>query len=497
MVETETLRVWSIPRRRRRILVLVWRHVSLALMIVVVSCILLRLARYSAGMASVWISNGLNIALVLCTNPRRRRELLYVTFFANLLGNYFSGETLLDSAAFGSANLIEVFIATLPFRKMAVQRINLADIRTLLKMGLYSAVAGAGCAAAFISLWISFSKGHRVTGDFIISWYCSDALGAIILIPLYWAWRRKPTVEHVPLFKHDSLAALVLFTAVVAGVFWQTSYPFLFLAFPVLMPVLYTSAFAGASRAILITTVIGVVATACGHGPLLLVHASLEGRILILQLFLLVSLVTAFPFAALLMEREKLVSTLKLSEARYRDLARLDGLTLLPNRREFDSFLDISRQRAVRQNTPLSLLLIDIDHFKKLNDQHGHTVGDEYLRKMAVAIASAVPRKTDLVARYGGEEFAVVLDSCDDPGAIMVAERIKAAAARLSQSLVAHNRPPVTISIGVATTLPQLRSSSKTLIDAADQGLYAAKRNGRDRIERGTNLIAQAEAMAI
>jgi diguanylate cyclase (GGDEF)-like protein/PAS domain S-box-containing protein len=167
-------------------------------------------------------------------------------------------------------------------------------------------------------------------------------------------------------------------------------------------------------------------------------------------------------------------------------LATLDGLTGIANRRRFDERLQEEWARARRDGTPLSLLLIDVDHFKKFNDQYGHQAGDACLHSVAQALAEQARRPADLAARYGGEEFALILPNTDAAGCEQVSDSFRGALRDLG-IVHALNLPSelVTVSLGGVTTKPSaIRGSIEitSLIEAADQALYAAKDSGRDRL---------------
>jgi len=167
------------------------------------------------------------------------------------------------------------------------------------------------------------------------------------------------------------------------------------------------------------------------------------------------------------------------SNKKLQALSSLDGLTGIANRRQFDESLDKEWRRAARANSPLSLILIDIDFFKPFNDNYGHQAGDDCLIRVAKALQDAIVRPADLIARYGGEEFTAILPDTDAEGAAVVAEHLRAAVDALN---ITHEHSQatdhVTISLGIAdkTDLPDLES----LIQKADKSLYTAKESGRN-----------------
>ncbi|MCA1501271.1 diguanylate cyclase [Bradyrhizobium sp. NBAIM14] len=177
---------------------------------------------------------------------------------------------------------------------------------------------------------------------------------------------------------------------------------------------------------------------------------------------------------------------------RLASLAITDGLTGLANRRAFDDHLADEWARARRDGTQLSLLLIDVDHFKKFNDLYGHLAGDACLRALARILSAQARRPADLAARYGGEEFAVLLPNTGPEGCAEVGEAIRQALLDLAM-LHAQNPPSrlVTASIGGAAALPsQTAMDSSTLVAAADRALYVAKESGRDRLVMSGQVIA-------
>lgn len=169
-------------------------------------------------------------------------------------------------------------------------------------------------------------------------------------------------------------------------------------------------------------------------------------------------------------------------------LAMTDGLTGVLNRRAFDEALAREWEHTVRTSGQMSLLLLDIDHFKDFNDTYGHQAGDDCLRVVAAAIRSGLKRPADILARYGGEEFAVILPDVDASGAVEVAGRIRQAIAdmKIPHLKSQTGRGKVTASVGVATALARNGGTIRMpegLLLAADTALYKAKRNGRNRVD--------------
>jgi diguanylate cyclase (GGDEF)-like protein len=164
-------------------------------------------------------------------------------------------------------------------------------------------------------------------------------------------------------------------------------------------------------------------------------------------------------------------------------LASLDGLTEIPNRRQFNIMFDSEWRRASRKHYPLSLFMIDIDFFKQFNDHYGHAAGDQCLIAVAQELDRQVQRGGDFVARFGGEEFVVIAPDTDQQQAQVFGEKLRAGIEALaiahSKSTCANN---VTISLGVATISPNKDMSRENLLQSADEQLYIAKKGGRNMV---------------
>lgn len=181
------------------------------------------------------------------------------------------------------------------------------------------------------------------------------------------------------------------------------------------------------------------------------------------------------------------VTERKRLEERLTALAMTDGLTGLANRRAFDDVLEREWKRTLREGSQMSLLLLDVDHFKQFNDHYGHQVGDDCLRSVADAVKGVVRRETDTAARYGGEEIAVILPFTDSSGALAIAEKVRQAIEDLQIRHAGNVEADliVTASIGVSTAIARQGGTIKMpegLLMSADHALYRAKHEGRNRI---------------
>jgi len=208
-------------------------------------------------------------------------------------------------------------------------------------------------------------------------------------------------------------------------------------------------------------------------------------------------LASGFVLLVLLVESGLLYrQLLHLADALQR-ITLLDSLTGIANRRAFDAGMQQEWRRCLRMGHPLSLLMLDIDHFKAFNDEHGHLEGDACLRAVAQGLKGALQRGSDVLARYGGEEFAVLLPETDAATALRVAQRLHACIGRLAGELrtTAGGRA-VSISLGVATLEPPdaptgttLEAQIAALVKRADDALYAAKAGGRNRVMQDEPLV--------
>jgi len=188
---------------------------------------------------------------------------------------------------------------------------------------------------------------------------------------------------------------------------------------------------------------------------------------------------------AIAIQQAELYKQLQAANFELGRLATLDGLTQVPNRRHFNQYLELQWREAHREQTSLSIILCDVDHFKKYNDTYGHLAGDDCLKAVAHALRCMIKRPDDLAARYGGEEFAMILPRTDLTGAAHIAESIRQQVYALREPHSSSDTADVvTLSLGVASMVPSSlgQQGYQELINRADQALYKAKETGRNRI---------------
>ena len=173
----------------------------------------------------------------------------------------------------------------------------------------------------------------------------------------------------------------------------------------------------------------------------------------------------------------------KIAEEAAANQARIDDLTGIPNRRKFEETLSQQWKRSIRMKTPLSLAMIDIDHFKQVNDTYGHSIGDKYLTVLSSIFSRSTNRPDDICARYGGEEFAILLGATDRVGAVKVIDKLIKKVRNLNiPNENASTKPFITLSIGLKTVYPSQNDNYEDFLLAVDKLLYVAKTAGRDTL---------------
>lgn len=449
----------------------------------VIDTILNKLA-FSQGWMIFWPLNGVTIAVLLRRPTREWSPILLGVAVGTGIGECLDGNSLSLELWLRPISILEVFICAwlLPgysgLEKWLGRRYLFLRFCTAIILG--PGLSGLLAAAVFQRM----EHQHFLTA--LNSWATADALGIAAMLPLSLAFgssELKSLVSRQQLPRSVSL--LVVMLTVTTIVFYVTRFPLLFLLYPMLLVVEAMLAFAGSAIAVPVVCTAAVYLTMHGDGPFGSWPADMPiPRDVALQVFLGFNLVALFPASILLMERRRMAVKLTDTNERLSILAAMDGLTGIANRRSLDERFADEWKRAMRVQTPLSLLMIDLDHFKDFNDLYGHDSGDHCLRTVAETLRTYVRRPQDLAGRFGGEEFAILLPHTPLEDAIDFAERVRGAIYDLA---IHHNRSPhsrVTVSIGCSAAIPVQGSHSAELLRAADNALYRAKKAGRNQVAR-------------
>lgn len=445
----------------------------------------IKLSNVSDGVATIWFTNGMLFALVILRPRRLWLQYFAIGLVADTLADVLYGDRFALAFGVSLANSVEVILSALVLTAIFGNPFNLSRRKPLVGFLVIAVIGATAITSALGASWtLLFVKaGPWLT--LFRTWYLGDILGMSIMAPLVFillrpgffrVLHRKQLLNTLALLTVPALATLFVFT--------HSADPLIFFIFPALLLVVFRLGFPGTVLAVFVIAIISIGLTVRGYGPLILVadHRMLH-RIVVVQIFLAVALFTSFSVAALLEERKELETSLQQSEARYRLLASLDGLTGLANRRSFDERLDAEWQRALLSHQPLSLLMIDVDLFKRYNDLNGHIDGDACLRQIANAIADSIPAHLGEASRFGGEEFTVILPNTDSAHAAAIAETLRAAVATMQLPHPGSPHHIQTISIGVAVAIPEPDQSPLSLLNASDSALYLAKLLGRNRVE--------------
>ncbi len=218
----------------------------------------------------------------------------------------------------------------------------------------------------------------------------------------------------------------------------------------------------------------------CMMLPILLVEFFIVEEMIVEKVVIVIVYIIGLLGVTINSSREYMAA--RVSNLQLIEMSNTDGLTGVRNRRYFDLQLTEELQRAQRTEGSITLLIIDIDHFKRVNDEHGHVVGDECLIAVAACLKNSVQRISDTVARYGGEEFTLILANTDEVAGTVIAETIRLAVEDI-RIMVNGQRVPLTVSIGISQCIAsENKCVATSLLAAADSALYQAKDSGRNRI---------------
>lgn len=444
----------------------------------------------------MWLPNSLLLAALLHYQLRRYAYFGALIIAAEIAADYptFS---LIEAIAFGAINLFEVTLAYALLRRWKFDS-RVATPGDITKFVMAGPVIGAfvgSCAAAGV---YSYFRGGGQTSFFEFQgvWWFSDALGLLILTPLVLSlWPPSAAEPSRPAAWrwYDGLAltggvlVLLAFLTTDRGTFYGFSLrPVLLLP----LAVYVAARFGMRATTVVLALVAAAVLYVTKNGQQPFGELPIRETVVLVQEFVFITTVMALGLAALLAQLratarelearvEDRTAELRGANARLEKLAVTDPLTGLLNRRALFSVLPREMERERRHQRELAVIMFDIDHFKKVNDEHGHANGDEVLRHVA-GVMTQVIRTTDTMARYGGEEFVLIAPETDKAEAIQLAERMHQAL-RSSPVTVGGEALHITASFGVAM-LHSDDHDSEEILRRADAALYAAKAAGRDRV---------------
>ena len=459
------------------------RALTFALIYYIADSALNRFA-FSNGWTILWPLNGITIALLIMRPRTQWPAMLFGIELGTAIGEYYDNNVINSlglEVTQRFISMVEVVLsaALLPPFEALEGWLRKPRIFWRFIAALFVGPIVSGVLAA---LYFHLQAGQSYLSAFD-DWAPADALGIAAVMPLALSMRSSEMRE---LFRWrklaKTLAVLTLCFGCAVAVFSTSRYPLLFLLFPALLFVDSLLDFSGSAIAVFVTSFIAVYYTTQGLGPFGVWPQNLAvTRDVAVQIYLGFQLVALFPASIMIMERKRMGLELRDTNAKLLELASLDGLTGIANRRAFDEYFTEEWNRAVRQETLLAFIMIDIDHFKQFNDLYGHNAGDQCLRAVANALKSEVLRPQDHLARFGGEEFSLLLPHTDGDGAVSLAERLRSAVMRLELSHRGSGLAQVTVSLGCAAMTPLHGDEKTLLLEMADAALYEAKRSGRNR----------------
>ena len=461
------------------------RLLSVFVLATVCSWLGIVLSRQSEGVATIWLSNGLLLGLLI-TQPKRQ-WLPY--FMAGLAADTFAdmvyGDPFRLAIGVSLANSVEVVTSALLLTLWFKSPLDLSKRKTLVGFLIISVLIATALTSALGAWWTLLLVPGPPWWQMFRTWYLGDILGMAVLAPLV-IMMQRPAFFSMFKRRHLTHTLLVLLAPVVVTllVFTDSKDPLIFFMFPAFLLVAFRLGLPGTVVNILLVTLLAIGFTVKGHGPLMLIAGEhmLLHRIVVAQIFAAVAIFTMFPVAALLEEKEELKDSLAVSERRFRNLAYVDELTGLANRRAFNLEFESAWSDALASNKQLGLILVDADQFKQYNDSVGHLGGDACLRSIAHVFAEIVQTANGIAARIGGEEFAVILPNSSLAHVREVAEEIRQSVAGLALPHPTSPHGVQTVSLGVAVCVPLMGQPSIDLLKLADEALYSAKLSGRNQV---------------
>ena len=422
----------------------------------------LRLAFVNPSTSAVWPAAGVALAAFLMLG-----DWIWPAVFAGaFLVNLATGLDVVGCTFVATGNTFEGLLAAWFVNRFAHGRQAFDHPRDVLRYTALAALLSPVIAASAGALSLTLSgqipwSAFELTW---VTWWLGDAGGLLVVAPLILLWNANYGIVW-DVRRGLEAAALAVLTVLAGGVVFgrifpstTVDYPLSFLPMPVFIWAAFRFGRRGAAATVAVVYGVAVAGTLSGYGPFAAFPRN--SALIFLQVFICISAVTALVLAAVVLERRKV-------EDQLRQLAVSDPLTGLANYGHLIDVLETEVQRSRRTERSFAILFLDMDHLKRLNDEHGHLVGSRALWRIAEAMRKSC-RAIDTAARYGGDEFALVLPESDEEAARQLERRVK-------ELLAADPEPPpVSVSTGIAS-YPKDGESAEELLNAADRMLYGAK----------------------
>jgi diguanylate cyclase (GGDEF)-like protein len=447
----------------------------------------LAISRQAGNIATLWPPNGMLVAALLTARRRRWREILVAGAIGSIAANVVNGNHALTAASITISNLIEAFIAAAIISRQTPNHVlfqRSSDVVVLIVASVTAALVAGTVSAISANL-----LGGAPFITIFVKWVLGDVLGLLVVMPIaviaYDLFTRGPDLMLARSSRLEAGLILAGVLGVSVAVFAPNVPPVQFLVMPTVLLASFRLGPLGAALSTVIVAVIGSVGTVIAAQAGASSPDQITVSVFSFQLNLATLFLTALPIGAAMAQRSQLERDLTEEKERadrfaheMASLVNVDDLTGLATRRHFLEQLDLMAADARRADQPLTLAMIDIDHFKPINDQYGHAVGDAVLVAIGAACRTAV-RGDDVIGRLGGEEFAMLMPLTDHETAYRIVDRLREAVAAIAIPTGESGAVSVTISVGMAMFAGQ--QIDRLLLDA-DQALYSAKKTGRNRI---------------
>lgn len=440
-----------------------------------------------------WANAAVASAILL---ERRSRwvQLLAAGFAGTVAGHLVFHDPIWQTLVLSACSTGETAIAVYGVAIAQAERVDLTRQRQLVLFVVFAVLLGPLVGSISSGSVLHWFVGSPI--NVALQLFPADALGMGLVVPLVLGLAREDTRElFSPDRVVDTLLSLLLIGSAATVLFSAADFPWPFLIVPPLLFLVAHLGLRGGMLGCCVVAVIGACFTISAPTNLFrhLTDPVVQHRILIFQLFLATAVLSVSVVGVVTEELESARAAEADSSERYHvlvqsieALATEDPLTGVANRRMFDQTILREWQRAIRNSSPISLLLFDVDHFKAFVDLYGQSEGDNCLMMVARVAIQNSRRSSDVVARFGGDEFAIIMPETSAEGAREIAERVRSGVLRRAMPHTGNGAGVVTVSIGCATRVPQKYASATDFISAVDAALYGAKQGGLNRVEVST-----------